>query len=390
MAFDVQAALTYDQKQGYTQEQIQTIQRVTGSESDGAWTPDTVNAVAAWQARVGLSADGKVGPGTWKAIQRFAAVEAKQGAGERAPKLGVWLDDVPSTVLASGWLTKLRSLGFSTIAVMVQRSTSGKGADAWSLRWSANDLTKLRELAKPLGFDIVLTTWPLPDSAQLAAIAKDMPGLLASAGASGFEVDTEGNWKPERVSGFASLSDAAKALVDVMRSSAAATKARLELTTYPYHGENSSKAEVAPHMDCLFPQAYSVSDRGGTTIPWDDALGPGTLQATSVHRAEAIEGVPSGKVELGLGLAGYEQNFAGHTIAQALQAALDAAALQRIPEVRYWSSRWILGSSSSKQPQVAEFFAARAKLAEVPRGGAPADVDADADAIEAERAQHQS
>lgn len=386
MALDVQAALAYDKKQPYSADEIKTIQRVTGSTPDGAWGPNTVQAVAEWQAEVGLAADGKVGPGTWAAIRRVAAMQALQGRDAQPPKLGVWLDDVPSTVLSATWLTNLRALGFTTLAVMVQRSTSGsKDAAAWSLRWTPDQLAKLRELASPLGFDITLTTWPLPDPSQLAAFARDMPNLMTAAGARGLEVDTEGNWLSSRVSGFASLSDASKALVDAMRSSAAATKARLELTTYPYHGECSSKAEVTPHMDLLLPQAYSVANRSGKAIAWDDPqLGPGGMQAAAVHRAEAVPGIADAKPLLGLGLAGYDQRFAGHTIADALQVALDAATLQRVPEVRYWSSRWVFGSSSSKQPEVAAFFAARAQLANVPSGGGAAGDEGDA--IEDERA----
>lgn len=386
MALDVQAALAFDRKQPYSVDEIETIQRVTGSEPDGAWGPKTVEAVAAWQATYGLEPDGKVGRGTWAAIQRIAAMQAMQGGEAQPPKLGVWLDDVPSTVLDTNWLANLRALGFTTLAVMVQRSTSGsKDAAAWSLRWSADQLAKLRSLATPLGFDITLTTWPLPDPTQLAAFARDMPNLMTAAGARGLEVDTEGNWLTSRVNGFASLSDAAKALVDAMRSSAAATKARLELTTYPYHGECSSKAEITPHMDLLLPQAYSVANRSGKAIAFDDPqLGPGGMQAAAVHRAEAVPGIIAAKPLLGLGLAGYDQRFAGHEVAQALQVALDAATLQRVPEVRYWSSRWVFGSSSSRQPEVAAFFAARAKLASVPSGGGAAD--GESDAIEAERA----
>jgi hypothetical protein len=211
-----------------------------------------------------------------------------------------------------------------------------------------------------------------------------MPPLLEAAGAVGFEVDTEGNWDDKRRSGFTSMSDAAKALVETMRGAAAPTKSRLELTTYPYHPENDAKAEVAPHMDRLFPQAYSVAERQGKVIPWDDRMGPGKGQALTVHRAEAVPGVPMAEVELGLGLAGYEQDFAGHTIAEALEVALQAATVQRIREVRYWSSRWILGASGNAE--VARYFATRAKSDRVPTiASDPTDHDEDIEAARAEQ-----
>ncbi|MFV8755172.1 peptidoglycan-binding domain-containing protein [Nannocystaceae bacterium ST9] len=357
--FDVQRAIDYDQKQGYTPDQIKTIQRVTGSTPDAVWGAKTVQAVADWQARVGLEPDGKVGTGTWRAVQRVAAVDAAHGRGERKPKLGVWVDDQPSFVLADGWLANLAKLGFSTIAIMVQRSTSASSVEPWAARWTSQQLGKLHAIAKPLGLDVALTTWPLPDAKQLEQMAEALPALLEAAGASALEVDTEGNWTEARLSGFASMADAAKALISTMHAATRASKAKLELTTYPYHPENDAKAQVAPAMGRLFPQAYSVAEREGKPVAWDDPrMGPGGIQALSVHRAEAVAGVAEGKVELGLGLAAYEQAFAGHTIAEAMAAALDAAILQRVPEVRYWSSRWIVGSNGNRE--VADFFAARA------------------------------
>lgn len=355
--FDVQRAITYAKKQDYSREQILTIQRVTGSDQSGVWDAAGVQAVRDWQARVGLNADGMAGPGTWRAVQRVAAIEGKYG--NQPPKLGVWVDDQAPTVLRDGWLASLAGLGFSTIAIMVQRSTSATSVAPWSARWTPTQLTKLRNLAEPLGLDIVLTTWPLPDKDQLVQMATAMPPLLEAAGAVGFEVDTEGNWDARRLSGFASMTEAATALVATMRAAAASTKARLELTTYPYHPENDAKAQVAPHMNRLFPQAYSVAQRQGKAIPYDDRMGPGRIQPLSVRRAESIPGVPTTEVTLCLGLAAYDQNFTGHDPAMAMADALDAATLQRVPEVRYWSSRWILGSSAN--PDITRFFATRAK-----------------------------
>jgi hypothetical protein len=354
---DVQRALAYCQKQDYTREQIQTIQRVTGSTADGTWTEQSVQAIYTWQGRMGLTADGMPGQSTWRSIQRVSTFEAKAGKRLLSPKLGVWVDDQAPIVLREGWLANLAGLGFSTIAIMVQRSTSDTSVQPWEARWTTAQLTQLRKLAGPLKLEIVLTAWPLPDRAQLAQMAAAMPALLEAAGAAGLEVDTEGNWDAKRLSGFESMAEASATLVETMRNAAAGTKARLELTTYPYHPENDAKAQVAPHMDRLFPQAYSVADREGKAVPWDDRMGPGRIQPLTVHRSESIPGVASNEVGLGLGLAAYEQAFEGHTVTEALSAALEAAVVQRIPEVRYWSSRWIVGEKAD--PEVAKFFAGR-------------------------------
>ncbi len=379
-SIDIEAAIAFANRRGYSNEQIQTIQRTTGSEASGHWEPSSIVALSAWQASIGLTPDGMAGPVTWRAVQRLAGVEAELGR-ELQPKLGVWVDDSPTTVLREGWLANLAGLGFSTIAVMVQRSTSAKSVAAWMPRWSAAQLTQLRQLAEPLALDIVLTTWPLPNKDQLAQLGAVMPALLEAAGAVGFEVDTEGNWDEGRLSGFADMREAAKALVATMQEAAKATQARLELTTYPYHPENSAQALVAPQMNRLFPQAYSVAERQGKAVAWDDRFGPDNMQKLSVHRAEAVPGVATTRVGLGLGLAAYDQEFAAHTPAEALGAALDAALELRVPELRYWSSRWIVGSSAS--PAVLGFFAARAQREPIQFGGdEPGEHD---DAIEASR-----
>ncbi len=61
----------------------------------------------------------------------------------------------------------------------------------------------------------------------------------------------------------------------------------LELTTFTYHAENSKNAKLAPQMDRLLPQAYSVRHRNNETIDWGDSLGPGRHQTLAISRARA-------------------------------------------------------------------------------------------------------
>ena len=109
------------------------------------------------------------------------------------------------------------------------------------------------------------------------------------------------------------MDEAARALVDTLREIAAPSSARLELTTYPFHKENGEQAKVAPHMDRVFPQAYSVANRQDKAVTWDEREGPGKLQRFSAARAAGIARVHANKPELGMGLPAYDQNFEGHT-----------------------------------------------------------------------------
>jgi hypothetical protein len=227
-------------------------------------------------------------------------------------------------------------------------------------------LAALRSFTTPRQMDIVLTTWPRPSKSLIASFASELPAMLTASGATGLEVDTEGNWLDSKLDGYASMSDAAKALLDTLRSLAQPNKARLELTTYPFHPENGNEALVAPHMDRLFPQAYSVANRRNGPIAWTDPEGPGRLQDSSAKRARTIAGVSAGRPGLAMGLPAYDQTFAGHTVAEAMQVALDAAIALQVSEVRYWSSKWVIGPMRGEGP-VAKFLLDRTgKTAEMP------------------------
>lgn len=85
-ASQVSAAVRYNQGRGFSSTTVKTIQKAVGSGADGVIGPNTVRAIAAWQANHGLSADGKVGPATAGKL----GVKAGGGApvnGSRSQKL---------------------------------------------------------------------------------------------------------------------------------------------------------------------------------------------------------------------------------------------------------------------------------------------------------------
>ncbi|HWW76927.1 MAG TPA: peptidoglycan-binding domain-containing protein, partial [Pyrinomonadaceae bacterium] len=61
---DIRDAIKYNEDQGYLKIEIEQIQKKVGAQQDGQWGYDTVRLVKIWQARNGLTADGRVGPTT--------------------------------------------------------------------------------------------------------------------------------------------------------------------------------------------------------------------------------------------------------------------------------------------------------------------------------------
>jgi hypothetical protein len=57
-------AIIYNHRRGYDTELVSRMQRLVGADDDGIIGPRTVEAVALWQQRADLTADGKIGPKT--------------------------------------------------------------------------------------------------------------------------------------------------------------------------------------------------------------------------------------------------------------------------------------------------------------------------------------
>jgi hypothetical protein len=354
---ELEAAVGYNNARGLDPTTIKRLQQAVGTQIDGYLGPATAKAVFEWQGAVGLVQDGKIGPKTLAEVTSENRREPPLCTGSLdEPRIGVWVDDTPDVALCEVYFDKLESLGFSTLAIMVHRTTAGRDED-WQPRWTAAQLEQLRALAEPRKISLVLTTWPLPNRELLAVFARELPPLLAAAGAVALEVDTEGNWLPPRLDGYADMDEAARALVDTLRAVAGPSGAQLQLTTYPFHPENGPQAKVAPHMDRVFPQAYSVAKRRKKPVGWDEREGPGHLQKFSAARAREIASVAQGRTKLGMGLAAYNQQFVGHTPVEALTLAYDSAISLGAAEVRYWSSKWIFGQM---RDPVDQFLRARA------------------------------
>lgn len=72
----VDDALAYNQRQGFSADEVRLIESVVGTQPDGVWDADTVRAIAAWQRAHDIPVDGKVwrnaNGNTWPPIQAAA------------------------------------------------------------------------------------------------------------------------------------------------------------------------------------------------------------------------------------------------------------------------------------------------------------------------------
>lgn len=252
---------------------------------------------------------------------------------------GVWIDDPVRDVLKPAFWEKMVEHGLTTGAIFLESFSNG-----FDPHYTPELLAKISGLALAHDIELVLTVCPEPTEAYLTQFEAKIPVLLEAGGASALEFDLEGNWLPIKVMGFANLDKAGDALVEVFQRVTPQLDVRTEVTTYPFHTENNRSADVAPHCDRVLGQAYSVYIRNDTPQDWDGNYGPGKMQHLTLDRSRKVPGLgTSGGPQLSCGLAAYDQEWPGHTGAQAMQIAWDTALAYGPLEVRWWSTKWIFG-----------------------------------------------
>jgi hypothetical protein len=198
-------------------------------------------------------------------------------------KIGAWIDDPIGAVRKPEYARRLRDMNVTEAALMINRSNTFASDVPWAMRWLRKDLETVGENFARAGIEVTCTAWPQPSRSQIDAMIADMAWVLPAARARSFEVDTEGNYTSKFLDGFRSMATASLYLARSMRD--VAKGRRLELTTFTYHTENSGAATLAPMMDLLLPQAYSVRHRDKKQVGFDDLLGPGRHQRLAIGRA---------------------------------------------------------------------------------------------------------
>lgn len=350
-------AIGFNITQGFTVEQVKLIQRVVGTTCDGVWGPKTVQAIYDWQSQNGVSPDGKIWNdprgNTWPPIhalasQRFEEADTDPLRSIEPVTIGCWVDD-DVRIKKPESFERMSAAGISAIALMLDTSKKG-----WDPMYAAHEIEAIARLADDHDMEIIFTTWPFPDKGNIDVMCDAVGEWLASIAPEvirAFEVDAEFNWKPRFVRGFDNIDKAGDYLVKKMDEAVAATGARKELTTFTSHTENGRAADVAPHMDRVLGQAHSVrhrkkSDGSGWRIPWTHSYGPGRMQKLTLDRSLRIPGMLE-TIELGCGLAAYDQEWPRHRPEEAMKVAYDAAIGYGCREIRYWSFKWIFGHLSN-------------------------------------------
>ena len=372
----INKAIAYNKKQGYDTDEVKLIQEVTGSTPDGRWGPRTVIAISAWQKEQGLTPDGMVGPKTFDLISDH---DDCPGYTEPAPHppssggdviIGAWGDDPPRMMKSASYIQKLQDHGISEVAVMMNRANISKHAEPWDLRWvddgeegwHDDEIGEIGEAYAKAGIGLILTTWPLPQKAQIDEMCEEMVGLLSITKAKAFEVDTEGNWLTKRLEGFATMDEAAEYLVTSMRASLTAAGIAdgiTESTTFAHHADLSRFPTVAPRVDRVCVQAYSTSPRSSGPVAWNSYLGPGRHQKWALDRT-----LKAGAKEVVMGLAAYKQRgFKGHSATEAMTVAYDKTIELGVKHIRYWSTKWLIGVQSKNAPYAGAFLRQLAQAA---------------------------
>lgn len=265
-----------------------------------------------------------------------AAVTGAQAALAAVPtKVGAWID-CPLTSIDTEYVRRMRACNITTAAIMTNRMNAVRSAEPWRLLAPETTIVRAANVFRAGGMDVVLTCWPRPSKSQIALLAASMTGLMRDTRAVALEVDLEANWHPRYLDGFKSMKAAAAHLVDTLRE--VANGARVEVTTFPGHAEARPGALVSAHVDALIPQAYSVRNRSHGKIAWDDELGPGRIQRMSYANA-----IATGCPHVAMGLAAYDQAWPGHTIGEAMGVAIETTRALGCREIRYWSSKHIVG-----------------------------------------------
>jgi hypothetical protein len=254
--------------------------------------------------------------------------------------------DSPRSARKEETWDELVEYGITSVALMFEGHN-----EKYNPFYSYDDVEKICGYAKDRGMVVGVTDWPWPNNTwmdDMYAYTRRMfdPNDLAFPLVF-HESDVEGNWLPKRVKDFDNLDLAGDRLVVVKTAVVEGTIARRETTSFTSHTENGRAADVAPHMDAVFNQAYGVRSRkkrDGTSwlIPWKHTYGPGNMVRHTLDRSLQIPGM-NDTVRLGAGLAAYDQKWPGHSAKEAMTVSYNSALIYRPFEVRWWSYKWLFG-----------------------------------------------
>lgn len=268
----------------------------------------------------------------------------------RNTSLGLWVDLPKRMVLTEDFFNWFAiELGFDSMSIMIDGPNR-----AVNFSWGPKDVERALRLAEPCAIEVGLTTWPYPDSNQLAAMKTAMDELLSVGPVAEWETDEEFNWRKAHVAGFVDLNEAGVALGKMKQELCTKYECRNSMTTFTFHLENGPRATTAPDMDRVIIQAYAIDERDGKPIGFDHRFGPGNMQKITLDRTMTIKGIADGSPELGVGHAAWAQH--GFTVtknnkqvrvpaAQAMLISFETSLAYKPVIHNWWSAKFVYPKS---------------------------------------------
>lgn len=225
------------------------------------------------------------------------------------PLRGVWVDVSPDTVFTKDVVEFLRG-NFDVLAFMIE------GLDE-KFRWSTADAS-VAKLTFPT-HERICTFWPSQYGDGLAVESYKAAKIAFEMGCSALELDLEMNWHGRNMDD-----------VNTVAEAVATAHLDLDVTTVPYHKQNSVEADFAVRRQAV--QAYTTASRRNTA-----GLRPHELPKIAHERA-----LKTGAQQVCIGLAAWDQTKFEEGPRAAMTTAYKTALSCRPTEIRHWSLKHIL------------------------------------------------
>lgn len=270
-------ALSYCRQQGYSKPEIAYIQRIVGSDPNGAWGSDTIAAIMAWQVKQGITADGMVkrstSGNTWPKLLAAGADAWWQGK-PGISRVGLWTfsDEANPSNSASA-----RTLQTAVDAKLTDISftLTGDTNSTFTLLGTVDGVVEVGRSYKAKGIDVSLNMFVFPSIAYIDALADAVLAIDQKLGLRRLDIDAEELWIEH---GFPSDKDnAAKRLGERLRG----VKFSVAINGIVYTSRTSLDPLV--RLDCVTqvtPQAYSLAGKTTEGKP-NRTYNPIDLQATA-------------------------------------------------------------------------------------------------------------
>lgn len=350
-------ALAYNVSQGFSANEIKIVQQACyGSlyEATGVWDIKDIDAIRSFQKAEDIKADGKIWRNdrgnTWPVIKAFYLYCSD------TPKdlvFSAWVGDSPREVLQSDdFFLRLRDMGFSVFALMINRANTAEGSDPFSLRWSYERVMRALDIALRLDLKLDLTFWFRPSKEQLDQIGAFLEPIMKHKHPAlhGVEGDVEGNWDDDFLTDdFLSMREAAEYTHDMIRYLRQIHRFVFATTTHLGHTECGPEAELSRYADQFFAQCYGIRNRKHAgkpwAVPWSHRYGPGRIQEWGLGRARLI---PNRNLDISCGIPAWDQEWPGRTPEQAMQRQILTAVSCGVKELRVWDTRYITGKKATE------------------------------------------